>query len=115
MATKPPPKPAAANGSAKAAQTDLSVLWESAVTDYEQRTGKSLRLAPWRSMQEVIDGTENQVNNFKDFRHSGTKVDKVRTAFSNNLWLIQKVVNVIQIVGTTAAVSLLSRRSTAVL
>ena len=102
MATKPSTTVARGNTAAK---TDLALLWESAVADYEQRTGKNLKLAPWRSMQEVIDGTENQVNNFKDFRHSGTKTDKVRTAFSNNLWLIQKVINAIQIVGSTAAVS----------
>lgn len=102
MATKP--SNGVANGSAQAPKTDLALLWEAAVDDYEQRTKRSLRMGPWRSMDEVIQGTENQVNNFKDFRHQGTKVDKVRTAFKNNLWLIQKVVNTLQIIGNTASV-----------
>jgi hypothetical protein len=105
MATKPP-SAAVANGNVQAPKTDLALLWETAVEDYERRTKKSLKMGPWRSMDEVIQGTENHVNNFKDFRNSGTKVDKVRTAFKNNLWLIQKVVNTIQIIGSTAAVRL---------
>ena len=69
-------------------------------------------MAPVQSMNDVIQGTENEVQNFKGFRHQGTKVDKVRTAFKNNLWLIQKVVNTIQIVGSTAAVRLYSLKIT---
>lgn len=94
----------AANGTRLAPKSDLASLWETAILDYEARTGKSLKMAPFRSMDDVIQGTENQVQNFKGFRHQGTKADKVRTAFKNNLWLIQKVVNTIQIVGATAAV-----------
>jgi hypothetical protein len=104
MATKP--YNGVANGNVPAPKSDLAVLWETAVEDYERRTKKSLKMGQWQSMQEVIQGTEAQVNNFKGFRHQGTKVDKVRTAFKNNLWLIQKVVNTIQIVGSTAAVRL---------
>ena len=69
-------------------------------------------MASVQSMNDVIQGTENEVQNFKGFRHQGTKVDKVRTAFKNNLWLIQKVVNTIQIVGSTAAVRLHFLRTT---
>lgn len=102
------------NGAANstAPKSDLASLWESAIVDYEQRTGKSLKMAPFRSMDDVIQGTEKEVQGFKGFRHQGTKVDKVRTAFKNNLWLIQKVVNTIQIIGSTAAVSLHHHRVT---
>lgn len=94
----------AANGTAPAPKSDLASLWEQAIDDYEKRTGKSLKMTPVRSMNDVIQGAEKEVQNFQGFRHQGTKVDKVRTAFSNNLWLIQKVVNIIQIAGSTAAV-----------
>ena len=101
-----------ANGTALVPKSDLASLWERAIDDYERRTGRSLKMAPVQSMNDVIQGTENEVQNFKGFRHQGTKVDKVRTAFKNNLWLIQKVVNTIQIVGSTAAVRLYSLKIT---
>jgi hypothetical protein len=106
------PYKGAVNGSVPAPKSDLASLWEQAIDDYERRTGKSLKMAPFRSMDDVIQGTEKEVQNFKGFRHQGSKVDKVRTAFKNNLWLIQKVVNTIQIVGATAAVRLYLPRVT---
>jgi hypothetical protein len=83
MATMP--SKAAVNGTDPAAKSDLATLWEVAILDYEKRTGKSLRLAPFTSMNDAIQGTEKEVQKFKGFRNDGGKVDKVRTAFKNNL------------------------------
>ena len=82
----------------------LAQLWEASVSDYEKITGKSLRLGPYRSMDEIMAGTEDLSAKFKDFRSDQSKVTKVRTALKNNMWLIQKVVNTIQTVGGTVSV-----------
>lgn len=88
-------------------KSDLSALWEAAVAEYDAKRLKEkqqpLRSAPFRSMEQVMKGTENSMANFKDFRNDGSKVAKVRTVFKNNLWLIQKAVNTIQIVGSAAS------------
>jgi hypothetical protein len=99
VATMPPP-----------AVSDLAQLWQAAVQDYEKRTGKSLQLRQFRSMEEVIGGTEDLSNKFKGFRDDKSKVAKVRTAFKNNMWLIQTLVNTMQTVGNTASVSFEKRK-----
>lgn len=50
---------------------------------------ESLQLGQFRSMEEVIGGTEDLSNKFKSFRDDKSKVSKVRTAFKNNMRLIQ--------------------------
>ncbi len=89
--------------------SDLARLWESAVVSYEQRTKNSLRLAPFRSIEEVMKGTDNLSNQFKDFRNDKSKTAHVRTVFKNNLGLIGKVVTTVQIVGGAASVGLSTR------
>ena len=79
--------------------TDLTQLWTAAVADYEKETGKSLRLGAFKNMDEAMKGTEDLTQKFKDFRSNNSKVAKVRTAFQNNMWLIQKIVNTAQMVG----------------
>jgi hypothetical protein len=86
--------------------SDLAQIWQSAVEDYEKRTKKSLRLAQFSNIDQVMKGTEGLSDKFKDFRHDQSKTDNVRIAFKNNLWLIQKVVNTVQVVGTAASVRL---------
>ncbi|KAJ0413982.1 prion-inhibition and propagation-domain-containing protein [Aspergillus carlsbadensis] len=89
---------------APAAQaSDIAQLWQRAVEDYEKQTKKSLHLAQFRSIDQIMKGTEGLSNDFKDFRHDRSKTDNVRTAFKNNLWLIQKVVNTVQVVGNAAS------------
>ncbi|KAA8642623.1 hypothetical protein EYZ11_009034 [Aspergillus tanneri] len=83
--------------------SDLAQLWQSAVDDYEMRTKKSLRLAQLGNIDQIMKSTEGLSSEFKEFRHDRSKVDKVRTAFKNNLWLIQKVVNTVQVVGGAAS------------
>ncbi|KAI9039277.1 prion-inhibition and propagation-domain-containing protein [Aspergillus affinis] len=83
--------------------SDLVQLWQRAVEDYEKRTKKSLHLAQFSNMGQIMKGTEGLSNEFKDFRHDRSKTDNVRTALKNNLWLIQKVVNTVEVVGTAAS------------
>ena len=96
----------ASNASAEA--SDLAQLWQGAVEDYEKRTGKNLKLGQFRSMNDVMTGTEGLATRFKDFRDDKSKMAKVRTALKNNMWIIQKVVNTIQTVGTAVSVRLKS-------
>jgi hypothetical protein len=86
--------------------SDLAHLWHSAVEDYERNTKKSLRLAQSTNIDQIMNGTEGLSNQFKDFRHDRSKTDNVRTAFKNNLWLIQKVVDTVQVAGNAASVRL---------
>ncbi|KAF2813896.1 uncharacterized protein BDZ99DRAFT_516530 [Mytilinidion resinicola] len=87
-------------------ESDLAAIWSAAVREYEKRTGKSMdpRFVIFKSMDEVMKGTEKESQSFGGFRHDGSKVDKVRAAFGNNLGTIQKVLNGIQTVGNVAAV-----------
>ncbi|KAJ5175269.1 uncharacterized protein N7482_001146 [Penicillium canariense] len=85
------------------AASDLAQLWQEAVQAYEKETGKSLQLGHFRSMDDVMSGTESLSQKFKDFRDDKSKVSKVRTAFKNNMWLIQKIVNTVQVVGNVAS------------
>src|SRR6202000_2825309 len=85
-------------------ESDLAQLWQAAVEDYEKTTKKSLRLEQFRSMDAIMNGTEGLSNKFKDFRDDKSKVAKVRTALKNNMWLIQKIVNAVQVVGGAASV-----------
>ncbi|KAB8070015.1 prion-inhibition and propagation-domain-containing protein [Aspergillus leporis] len=83
--------------------SDIAQLWQRAVEDYEKRTKKSLHLAQFSNIDQIMKGTEGLSNEFKDFRHDRSKTDNVRTALKNNLWLIQKVVNTVEVVGSAAS------------
>ncbi|KAI9043654.1 uncharacterized protein KD926_003004 [Aspergillus affinis] len=84
--------------------SDITQLWQAAIQDYEKATGKSLQLGPFRDMEEAMAGTESLSKNFTAFRSDQSKVVKVRTAFKNNMVLIQRVVNTVQAVGNAASV-----------
>ncbi|KAJ5668369.1 uncharacterized protein N7477_006939 [Penicillium maclennaniae] len=83
--------------------SDIAQLWQRAVEDYEKQTKKSLHLAQFSNIDQIMKGTEGLSNEFKDFRHDRSKTDNVRTALKNNLWLIQKVVNTVEVVGNAAS------------
>lgn len=85
--------------------SDLAQLWQAAIQSYEQETGQSLQLGKFRSMDDVMNGTEALSQKFKDFRDDKSKVSKVRTAFKNNMWLIQGIVSTVETVGNAASVS----------
>ncbi|KAL6228985.1 hypothetical protein BDW75DRAFT_117664 [Aspergillus navahoensis] len=79
--------------------SEIAKLWQASIQDYEKATGKSLQMGQFRTMDQVMAGTENLSKNFTDFRSDGSKVSKVRTAFKNNMWLIQRIVNTVETVG----------------
>lgn len=83
----------------------IAQIWEESIEEYEKATGRSLRLGKFKSMDEIMAGTEDLSSKFKDFRSDESKVTKVRTALKNNMWLIQRVVNTVQSVGNAASVS----------
>ncbi|KAJ5933227.1 heterokaryon incompatibility protein s [Penicillium verrucosum] len=83
--------------------SDIAKLWQRAVEDYEKRTKKSLHLAQFSNIDQIMKDTEGLSNEFKDFRHDRSKTDNVRSAFKNNLWLIQKVVDTVGVVGIAAS------------
>src|SRR4030081_3598816 len=85
----------------------LATLWERAVVSYETRTGKSLRTAHFRSMEEVMNGTDRELQKFGGFRKDGTKVQKVRSAFEENLSTIKKVLSGVQMLANAASVCIL--------
>ncbi|RAH55365.1 hypothetical protein BO85DRAFT_522214 [Aspergillus piperis CBS 112811] len=84
--------------------SSIAQLWQDAIAEYEKTTGKGLRLGQFKSMDEVMAGTEGLSNKFSDFRSDKSKVGKMRTAFKNNMWLIQGIVNTIQNVGNAASI-----------
>ncbi|KAJ5749249.1 uncharacterized protein N7511_010945 [Penicillium nucicola] len=88
---------------AGAARSDLTQLWEAAVEEYEKETGHSLQLNGFNSMEEIMKGTESMYSKFKAFRNDQSKVSKVRTAFKNNMWLIQNIVDTVQSVASAAS------------
>lgn len=87
--------------------SDLAQLWQRAVEDYEKRTKKSLHLAKFSNIDQIMKGAEGLSNEFKDFRHDRSKTDNVRTALKNNLFLIEKVVKTVEVVGSAASVRFL--------
>ncbi|CRL18879.1 Ribosomal protein S16, conserved site [Penicillium camemberti] len=84
-------------------ESDLAQLWQRAVEDYEKRTKKSLHLGKFSNIDQIMKGTEGLSNDFKDFRHDRSKTDNVRTALKNNLFLIEKVVKTVEVVGSAAS------------
>ena len=74
------------------------------MVSFEKRTGKSLQVAPFRSMEEVVDGTDTELQRFGGFRKDKTKVEKVRSAFGKNLSTIKKVLGGIKMLADAASV-----------
>ncbi|KAL6830555.1 prion-inhibition and propagation domain-containing protein [Trichoderma sp. SZMC 28015] len=91
------------NGTERAA--DLTQLWLNAVAGYEKKTKKSLQKSlqgtrPTNNMQSMM---ENLENGFQEFRHDRSKLDRMRNVFKDNLWLIQKVVDTVEVAGSVTS------------
>ncbi|KAF2265868.1 hypothetical protein CC78DRAFT_567200 [Lojkania enalia] len=82
--------------------TDLAALWSRAIRDYEKRTGVNTRHMEAHSIMDVKDGAESSLQRFQDSRHKGDGVDKIRTAFGNQLDGIQKCWRGIEMVANAA-------------
>lgn len=70
--------------------SDLAALWNEALLSFKSNTGRDLGAFQFKTMQEAIDSTRAQADSFGTFRHDKGKVDKVRTAFGNNLQGIEE-------------------------
>ncbi|KAL6806052.1 prion-inhibition and propagation domain-containing protein [Trichoderma sp. SZMC 28012] len=80
---------------------DLTQLWLNAVVDYEKKTKKSLQgTRPTNNMQLMMEDIEN---GFQEFRHDRSKLDRMRIVFKDNLRLIQKVVNTVEVAGNVTS------------
>lgn len=95
-----------ANGVAEEARSDLAQLWHAAVEEYEEATGQSLRMGGFKSMDDVMKGTEGIYIKFRDFRDDASKVARVRRALKNNMWLIQNIIHIVQSTDNVASVCL---------
>ena len=73
--------------------SDIAQEWQQALAEFEAKTGKNLSIGQIHSMKEAMDTADAQKKFFKGFRHDDSKIDKVRSAFSNNIGLIQKIVD----------------------
>ncbi|KAL7958138.1 prion-inhibition and propagation domain-containing protein [Trichoderma compactum] len=77
--------------------SNLTQLWWNAVADYEEKTRKSLQGA--RSTNNIQSIVEDMENGFQEFRHDRSKLDRVRNVFKDNLRLIQKVADTVEVAG----------------
>ncbi|KAJ5553085.1 hypothetical protein N7494_002463 [Penicillium frequentans] len=92
-----------ANGVAEEARSDIAQLWQAAVEEYEEATGRSLQMGRLDSMDAVMKGTEGIFMRFKNFRDDTSKVAKVRSALKNNMFLIQNIIDIGQNFGNAAS------------
>ncbi|KAJ5806306.1 uncharacterized protein N7503_003908 [Penicillium pulvis] len=92
-----------ANGVAEETRPDLAQLWQAAVEEYEEATGRSLQMGRLDSMDAVMKGTEGIFRKFKTFRDDTSKVAKVRSALKNNMFLIQNIIDIGQNLGNAAS------------
>lgn len=95
-----------ANGVAEETRPDLAQLWQAAVEEYEEATGRSLQMGRLDSMDAVMEVTEGIFMRFKNFRDDTSKVAKVRSALKNNMFLIQNIIDIGQYFGNAASVCL---------
>lgn len=84
--------------------SDLAELWNEALDDFKTKTKLDLTKFHYKSMEEAIASTKQQEEQFSAFRHDKGKVDAVRTAFGNNLKLIQKIVTGAKMAADAASV-----------
>ena len=89
-------------GAARETTSDVAEEWQQAMAEFESTTGKRLNLGQINSMEAAVSYAHNAQLSFTGFRHDGKKVDRVRTAFSNNIDLIQRLVNGAQQVANAA-------------
>ncbi|KAJ5986997.1 hypothetical protein N7451_011362, partial [Penicillium sp. IBT 35674x] len=82
---------------------DLAQLWQAAVEEYEEATGRSLQMGRLSSMDAIMKGTEGIFMRFKNFRDDTSKMAKVRSAFKNNMCLIQNIIRIVQNFGNAAS------------
>lgn len=82
--------------------SDIAQDWEEALIEFKKVTGKNLDFGNITNVEEAVRQAEVQQRQFNNFRHDKGQVDKVRSAFSNNIGLIQRVWNGATSIATAA-------------
>ncbi|KAH7128114.1 hypothetical protein B0J11DRAFT_504607 [Dendryphion nanum] len=90
------------SGEKPASESDLGSLWKRAIIDYKSKTGYDLSHMKAASMDGIMQSAQDNLKTFQGKLHDKSKIDKVRTAFGNNLGGMQKCMNCIQAVGAAA-------------
>ena len=90
----------------KTTATDLAKLWQEAVAEYQETAHKKLDylVGPWQSVEDIENRTTALMGKFKKFREGDPKMSRVRGLFMENMWLIRRTVNAVQVIGNTASV-----------
>lgn len=83
-------------------QSDLASLWTRAIIDYKSKTGYDLTHMKAASMDGIMQSATSSLESFQGKLHNKGKVDKVRTAFGNNLDGMRKCMSCISAVGAAA-------------
>ncbi|KAK7397706.1 hypothetical protein QQX98_012921 [Neonectria punicea] len=68
---------------------NLVDLWNEALLGYQRSVGINLQ-AKYGNVKEIADFASKELENFQKFRHSKSKVDKLRSLFRDNLECINR-------------------------
>ncbi|KAI0105555.1 hypothetical protein GGR51DRAFT_192913 [Nemania sp. FL0031] len=64
--------------------SDIDLIWKTAVAQYEAQTGARVYAATGQTtLEEVWAEISQTKSNFQSFRHSGSKISKIRTHISS--------------------------------
>ena len=84
--------------------TDIGMLWEQAVRDYNKNEKTPLQFdKAGGNMQAAMKKIEAAEKSFKNHRHNKSRGDKVRTTLGNSLGCIQKCIDGMQMIGSAAS------------
>lgn len=83
--------------------SDLAVLWNDAVATFKEKTGQDLKFPPYKNMGDALKAADIRAERFKEFRHDKGKTDKVRSAFSANLTVIDRIAGGVHTVARTTS------------
>ncbi|RSL71944.1 hypothetical protein CEP54_001048 [Fusarium duplospermum] len=80
---------------------DLVDLWNEALLDYQRSVGINLQ-AKYGNVKGIADFASKEMEKFKKFRHSKSKVDKLRSLLRDNLECIKRGTQQLATAATTA-------------
>jgi hypothetical protein len=86
----------------RSTSTDLGRLWAEAIRDYNARTGENLSAMRARSVAEVMEQTNAEMEQFKGFRDDGSKKSSFRSAMADHLGDLQTCIDGFAAVGAAA-------------
>jgi fungal STAND N-terminal Goodbye domain len=79
-----------------ATTTDVGTIWKAAIEQYEKITKVKIEfLARANNVDEILAEIHKREKNFKDYRHDGSKSDKIRSFARKSLGSIEKLSNIV--------------------